>query len=58
MATNPEVVVEKLDIAWDLVRKWPAPTLGDKLDNFKRAYKAVSEAVDDNDGDTDDGDTD
>ena len=50
MATHPDVVTEKLDIAWAFAKKWPASTLDEKLSNFKKAYTAVSEAVRENDG--------
>ena len=58
MASDPEVIVKKLEIAWELTSK-----LANRIDDtsnetiksgvlelFQDAYKVVSEAVDDKDG--------
>ena len=46
--THPDVIVKKLDTAWNILME--RRKAGFRNDEFKAAYKAVSEAVKENDG--------
>lgn len=48
---HPDVIVKKLEIARDIVNRYMADSVSRDSNNFKEAYKAVSEAVEENDGD-------